>query len=82
MKTSQAGLNLIEEFEGIRNLPYLDVAGKPTIGYGHLIKPGEDFSAGITEAQAQDLLQADVETAENAVNALIPADCTQTSSMR
>lgn len=68
---------MIEQFEGFRNLPYLDVAGRPTCGYGHLIKAGEDFSAGITEAQAQDLLQADVETAEKAVNAHIPAWCNQ-----
>lgn len=77
MKISQTGLDLIKDFEGYSATPYQDIAGKWTCGYGHLIKPGEDFSAGITEAQAQDLLQADVETAEKSVNAHIPEDCTQ-----
>lgn len=34
MKTSQAGLDLIKEFEGFRAKPYLCSAGVPTIGYG------------------------------------------------
>ena len=72
MKTSQAGLTLIESSEGLRTETYLDVAGNPTIGYGHLIKPDEDFSAGITQAQAQELLAQDVATAEAAVNAMAP----------
>ena len=37
-----------------------DGAGFPTIGYGHKIKVGEDFSAGITDAQAKELLVADI----------------------
>jgi lysozyme len=72
MKTSQNGLNLIETSEGFRDTIYLDVAGKATIGYGHLIKSGEDFSTGITQEQGQALLQADVEIAEDAVNAHAP----------
>ena len=31
---NQAGLNLIESFEGCKLQPYLDVAGVPTIGIG------------------------------------------------
>lgn len=70
MKTSQVGLSLIETSEGFRNLPYQDVAGKWTIGYGHLIKVGEDFSGRITEGQGQTLLSTDVGIAESAVNSL------------
>lgn len=50
--------------------PVPDGASLPagaTIGYGHLIKPGEDFRGGITEAQAIDLLRADLANAERAV---------------
>ena len=46
MNTSSAGLELIKQFEGCRLTTYLDVAGLPTIGVGHLIRPVEDFSAG------------------------------------
>ena len=35
MKISQAGLKLIEEFEGCRLTAYQDVVGVWTIGYGH-----------------------------------------------
>jgi GH24 family phage-related lysozyme (muramidase) len=45
------------------------VAGNPTIGYGHLIKEGENFDKGITEQKATELLSQDTKTAVNAVNA-------------
>ena len=77
MKTSQAGLNLIEVSEGFRNLPYRDVAGFLTVGYGHKILPGEDYSQGITPGQAQDLLQSDLGHVEDAMRQLMPSDCTQ-----
>lgn len=38
-----------------------------TIGYGHLVKPGENFDGGITDAQATELLKQDIATAEKAV---------------
>ena len=72
MKTSQNGLTLIETSEGFRSETYLDAAGNPTIGYGHLIKPGEIFPGGITEAEGQQLLEADVAAAEAAVNSMAP----------
>lgn len=39
---------------------YKDSLGYDTIGYGHLVKAGEDFSNGITEAEANALLLKDV----------------------
>ena len=38
---------------------YLDSRGFPTIGYGHLIVNGENFSGGITEQEANDMLVRD-----------------------
>lgn len=38
---------------------YKDSLGLPTIGYGHLIRQGENFSNGLTEAEAEVLLQKD-----------------------
>lgn len=35
--------------------------GAGTIAYGHKILPDEDFSSGITESAAEDLLQKDIE---------------------
>ncbi len=39
---------------------YKDSLGYPTIGYGHLIVSGENFSQGLTEAQANELLAKDL----------------------
>ena len=42
--------------------------GSDTIGYGHKIQPGEDFSKGITDAQAEALLRKDLQKAQAQVN--------------
>lgn len=39
---------------------YKDSLGYPTIGYGHLILSGEDFKQGLTESQANALLDKDM----------------------
>jgi lysozyme len=69
MKTSETGIELIKEHEGLRLNWYKDQAGIPTIGYGHVILPHENhLYDGITEAQATELLLADLAEAETAVN--------------
>ncbi|MEO8715976.1 MAG: lysozyme [Acetobacteraceae bacterium] len=66
---NQAGLTLIEHFEGLRLDAYQDVAGIWTIGYGHTrgVFPGMRFTA----AQAQQALQDDLITAEAAVGSAV-----------
>ncbi|MGA9752014.1 MAG: RHS repeat-associated core domain-containing protein, partial [Acidobacteriota bacterium] len=68
MSLSQKGLKFIAGHEGFGGKTYKDSAGNPTIGYGHLIKAGEDFSKGVTKKQALALLKGDVHTAVDAVN--------------
>lgn len=50
--------------------PYNDSEGFATIGYGHLIKRGEDFSTGLTEAQADALLDKDIAIARTNLKVL------------
>jgi len=69
MWLSSKGLDFIKKHEWLRLKPYKDQAGKETIGYGHKIRTGEDFSKDITKAQALRLLKGDVRVAVNAVNA-------------
>lgn len=66
MKTGQAGINLIKEFEGCRLEAYKCPAGVWTIGYGHIsgVKPGDK----ITQAQADAYLVSDLEKYEAKVN--------------
>lgn len=77
MQTSENGISFLKRHEGFAAHVYNDV-GAPAIGYGHRVQSGEDFSDGITQAQADELLRKDLDTRyEPYVNALVPADCTQ-----
>lgn len=77
MQISAQGLELIKRSEGFRNCQYLDVAGFPTIGYGHRVIPPETFSNGITEEEGATILMNDVRRAEQAVNRLVRVPLTQ-----
>lgn len=77
MNISDAGLRLIKQFEGFRGRVYLDVAGKPTIGYGHKLMPHDTFPAGITQQAAEALLERDVQTTEAEVASLVKVQLTQ-----
>lgn len=68
MKTSDRGIRLIKEFEGFRADSYICPAGKRTIGYGHVIQPGDHIKEPMTEASAHDLLVSDLSKFEAAVN--------------
>ncbi|HGE9343801.1 TPA: glycoside hydrolase family protein, partial [Escherichia coli] len=49
---------------------YLDSVQKPTVGYGHLVQKGEDFSNGITPIEADILLAHDIEKAKAGLRTL------------
>ena len=51
----------IKKNEGYRLTQYIDSVGRPTIGYGHLIKPNESYLMGatITPEQAEALFAKD-----------------------
>jgi lysozyme len=76
MSISFLGLNHIKGWEGFRANVYLDAAGLPTIGYGHLIKPHESFST-ITKEEATRLLASDVTDTEEAINRAVKVPLTQ-----
>jgi GH24 family phage-related lysozyme (muramidase) len=75
---TQAGIDLIKQFEGFSPTVYICPAGYPTIGYGHVVKPDErqQFASGITPEQAEALLRQDVQSAERAVLRLITVPLT------
>ncbi|MGZ5056679.1 MAG: lysozyme [Methylobacter sp.] len=66
---SPNGLAILKDIEKFRSKPYPDAAGKLTIGYGHKIKSTERFLRPITQAKGEALLLADLENAENYINA-------------
>ena len=65
MKTSQRGINLIKQFEGVRLTAYKCPAGVYTIGYGHT--RGVQRGMKITEEEASAYLTADLLNSEKAV---------------
>ncbi len=68
MRMSERGLAKLKEWEGCILHVYKDAAGLPTIGVGHLIHHNEDYSKGLTEEQALDLLASDLIRFEAVVN--------------
>lgn len=67
---------LIKRFEGLRLRVYQDSAGKWTIGYGHLVQPGERFYPygtviDITSDEADALLAQDMADAELEVSTVV-----------
>lgn len=65
MKTSQRGINLIKQFEGVRLTAYKCPAGVYTVGYGHT--RGVKRGMKITEEEASAFLAADLRNSEKAV---------------
>lgn len=69
MRFSNAGIELLKEFEGLRLKAYQDSVGVWTIGIGHT----KDVKAGdvITYQQAINFLYQDIKEAETAVNRMV-----------
>jgi lysozyme len=76
-RMSEAGLAKIREHEAFMPKVYDDGAGNSTIGYGHMVLDNEDFSGGLTEAQAIELFGKDVERVVNGSLDKIEVELTQ-----
>lgn len=67
LRTSKAGIDLITRWESCVLHQYTCAAGKPTIGIGHVVVPGESFPPTITREFAEQLLAKDLVRFEKAV---------------
>jgi lysozyme len=68
---SPVAIGLIQQFEGYSPIVYEDAAGYPTIGFGHLIKPGEKIEEPLLGDAAEKLFQQDLKPKAAAVNARV-----------
>lgn len=68
---NDAGYAIIRTFEGYSPFIYKDIAGYPTIGYGHLILNGEEFQVPLLPESAQQLLAQDASSKVRDVNKLV-----------
>lgn len=73
---SDEGLEKLKQREGFAARKYFDHKGF-SIGYGHLIKPGESFAEPMSVEVATDLLLRDVEWANAAVFNLVEVPLNQ-----
>jgi lysozyme len=91
MKISTEGFQHLLRYEAVRTDMYLDPAGLPTIGIGHLLTKDELSSGkirmgtervrwrdGITFEDAMSLFSQDIAPAEEAINNLVTVTLTQT----
>lgn len=64
---------LVELFEGRELVVYLDSSGNPTVGVGHLVRPGDHLQVGdrITPEHCDELLEQDLAGAWHMVSKLI-----------
>lgn len=86
MRTSPEGRAFITRWEGVRANSYRDVAGFWTIGVGHLLTKEEQetgmirgvaFIGGLTPAEVDEVLTADLLGTEVAVAGLVKPELTQ-----
>lgn len=79
MRTNQAGVNLIKEFEGFRSASYKCPAGVLTLGYGHTSAAGEPIvrpGMTVTKAEAEKILRNDLRQYERAVEEAVKVELT------
>ena len=69
LSVSERMRRALAQEEGMRLTVYRDVAGYPTVGIGHLVRPQDGLRVGdrITREQAMAFLKADLKHAEKAV---------------
>ena len=70
------GVDLIKSFESFRSMDYLCPAGVHTIGYGHVIAPGEQFDLPLTQEEGEAILVRDILKAQSSVLRLISVPLT------
>lgn len=77
MQISSEGANFIRLAEGFSPTRKPDSKGKQQIGYGHNIQPGEDIPQQISEAQAEQILQRDLDNVAGTLNDTVTVALTQ-----
>lgn len=80
MRTSDDGIELIKQFEGVRLLAYRDSVGVWTIGYGHTAAAGSPAPTSgmrISDQDAEEILRRDLGKFERGVEGLVKVELQQ-----
>jgi lysozyme len=76
MNISQSMLEFIKKKEGLRLEKYLCPAKKPTIGYGHTLQAGENYTK-ITQEEADKIFMKDINALIFGISRLVLVPLTQ-----
>ena len=78
IEITDATISLVKKFEKFSSAIYPCLAGKPTVGYGHVVNEVEKvkYKNGISPKQADDLLTEDLQDAVNCLKKLIKVNLT------
>ena len=71
-RVSSPGRALICDSESFCAVVYLCPAGRPTLGYGHVVRDTDNLNPPITQAEAEVLLARDLEPVEIYLSAVFP----------
>ncbi len=73
LEASEKLIETMIEEEGVRYSVYRDVAGYPTVGVGHLVRPRDGLRVGdtISHRKAVEFLEQDIRKAEKSVRKLV-----------
>lgn len=77
---SDTGLALIRTYEGYSPFIYICPAGKPTIGYGHVVTKDSKVKEPLMQKEAEDLLRKDLEKFSGYINKLTKSEFNQNQS--
>lgn len=67
LRISNEGLAFLRQWEGFRPTPYQCAAGQWTVGYGHVLRDGENYDT-VSLSEAEALLRKDVAEVEAALS--------------
>jgi lysozyme len=78
IEITDATISLVKKFEKFSSVIYPCLAGKPTIGYGHVVNEAEKlkYKNGISAKEADDILREDLQHAVNCLKKLIKISLT------
>ena len=76
IEITDATISLVKKFEKFSSAIYPCLAGKLTVGYGHVVNDAEKvkYKNGISPKEAEDLLKQDLQDAVNCLKRLIKVD--------
>lgn len=77
MKLSPNGEAFIKAWEALRLVPYLDQAGKWTVGWGHLMAESEPKNESITLDRAKELFRQDIAPVVDTINRCVRRQLSQ-----